>query len=325
MSKKFSKIKFLKRAQDHIDAIMIKPLNLETILENLAGAIESSALRKNYLKFVAQAASLCEQGDVKQAENYLTTSLRLSKKPVLSYCMLGEILTAQKQYKIALQYFFAALKMRPQHYRALKGMFHLFQNTGRAEEAYSALKKIFSIYPADPEELCQAFRLCIQTDQLDDMNHLLTIYLEQNKRHEELNRYAAAAVSVLCRHLIECGAPNDRVFENAGNLRKIPVPRGPFIKPLAAKLRDKNNPELIVLLLKIFGKDEMKSDEYKLCRYFLYTLNETDDFILEYSMKLVDEGIKDQLLYKETINRLVKLGNRKGAQALKDRAETLWS
>ncbi|MEX0797831.1 MAG: hypothetical protein WD025_00200 [Bacteriovoracaceae bacterium] len=323
LSNTTSKERFFKLAQDHIEALVLKPISFAKMLRVFSEAAQKESLKDQYYRHIALAKSMVLENKLEEAIDLLEDSLSFSRNGALSHCCIGEIYKEQKEYLKALHHFFNALERRPYHYRSLANIFNLFQETNRPIEAYQALKKILSLYPAEPKELCQAFHLCIQNGNFEDMEKLFSMYFQHQERDKELDRYASAAITTFCLHLIETGAI-DSLQKHILSLKKTKTPRTPYFKKIIFKLRKHGRGSSIGQVLELFDEREKLSIDYKMCLYAFYSSTKTDDFTLKYSITLVEQGARDELLYRETIKRLKKLGQKEEAEKLKVKAMEVW-
>lgn len=322
-SEDLDELSVLNFARNKIDGHLTSPVSSEKLRYHLVKSIEASALRKNYVKIEESAGKLVSQGRTADAKDYLETQLRMSKRPEIGHCILGEIFKEHKNYELALQNFIRALSYKPKNYRALKGLYDLFSATDHSQEAYASLKKLFTLYPADPDDLCHAIRLCIQTNHLNDLEKLMALYFKLRGSSEKLDRYACAGLAVYCQFLV-----TKNKFKAARaeieKLKKFRFPRGPFLNPLILMLRDRKKADDVAFLLKLFRKEDHRYKDYKIATYYHYCVSESEQETSRFALQIISEGVHTPQLFEETIKRLTRLGDKEQAEKLKTKARELW-
>jgi tetratricopeptide (TPR) repeat protein len=199
-------------AEEDIDMFIVKPYTVKDFTELLSQVVAGKQNPSEYLKTIQAGKALLHAGKPREAIHSFDQAAASNDKPSLALYYRGQaelflklIEESEHSYKKGLDY-------NSLHYNCLMALFDLLMDQKRAIDAYEVVKKIASVFPANPKRLVQALSLAVQTHNFEDIGEFHRLYQALDERGEELARYVTAALVVAGKHFLRSGS-KERAFE----------------------------------------------------------------------------------------------------------------
>ncbi len=256
-----------KAAEGDIDSYILKPYNVDTLQRILSVAILEKNFPSEYLKYIESGKKYLFEGKFEQARDEFKAAISCAKKPSLAlfyhgqamYC-LNEIEEAEEDYNKGLSY-------NKIHFKCLLGLFDLYKENNRIEDAYSVAKNITRYFPSNQERLCNVIRLCVETSSFEDMEEFFLIYKEIETREESLTNFLCAGLFVTAKFMIS-EDELARGIEHFQWLSTISQRSPRYLRSIITELYQIREYEEARKFLKKFDVDDMKSDDYKISVFY---------------------------------------------------------
>lgn len=189
-----------KAAEEDVDSFIIKPYTIQSIQENLVTTVTNKVKPSPYVQKIEEAKELLFKGKVDDAEAILKEAKKMHPKPALALYYIGQAEYMRKAVAEAQGAYSSGLSFNNIHYKCLLGLYEMFLELKKYNEAYQVVKKIAKFFPANPDRLAQIVRLAVQTENFDDMQMYYEIFTSLDERTETMVNYIGAGLFVSGKH-----------------------------------------------------------------------------------------------------------------------------
>ncbi len=189
-----------KAAEEDVDSFVIKPYTVQSIQENLISTVSSKVKPSEYIQKIDQAKTFLAAGKVDEALVVLNEAKKMHQKPALALFYIGQAEYMKESVEVAKGAYSTGLSFNNIHYKCLLGLYEMFLEQNKYNEAYQVVKKIAKFFPANPDRLAQIVRLAVQTENYDDMQMYYEIFTSLDERTETMVNYIGAGLFVSGKH-----------------------------------------------------------------------------------------------------------------------------
>jgi CheY-like chemotaxis protein len=310
--------------EEDVDAYILKPYTLERLRQVITQTAFSKIYPTEYQQRIDESKNLIARGDLENAKEILQIAIDEGKAPALACYYYGEIYLQQKEPLIAEQSYRMGLNFNGIHFKCLTALHSILKLQEKLDEAYEILKKISRVFPTKSDRLQSVIQLAVQTGNYKDVQEFYNLFtaLDEN-RSQELIRYVFAGLFVYAKHCILNGSV-DRALEV---LKQAAVTSGgepKLLSRISELMAEQRLYDEIGSILNRFSGHSRSDSHYKLASFFYARSDLSPSHFLERGLKLVHEGVKSPVLYRELIETAVDLSNQRVVEDLTDEALALW-
>lgn len=191
-----------KAAEEDVDSFIIKPYTAQSIQENLISTVVAKVKPSDYIIKVEEGKAAINEGNYDGALKVLNDALSMHTRPALALFYIGQAELLKTQHGEAEVSYHKGLSFNNIHYKCLIGLYELFLQRSKFNEAYEVVKKIARYFPANPDRLAQVVRLTIQTGNFEDMQMYYEIFTQLEERNAHLTNYIGAGMYISGKHCI---------------------------------------------------------------------------------------------------------------------------
>jgi tetratricopeptide (TPR) repeat protein len=183
-------------AEANVDAVMIKPLNLQSAKESLFQAFANKVKPSPYWSTLEKGKEHFNRTELEDAMRLFEEAKRFDPRPTLSYYYLGRIRQQQKRMEEALQSFQSGLALNPVDYRCLNATLELRMERSEHTEAYAIAQRLHEHYPINVRKLLDFVKLSISVGKFEDIPNYHRVFVNGETPDPKTARGIIAAMLV---------------------------------------------------------------------------------------------------------------------------------
>lgn len=287
-----------KAAEEDVDSFIIKPYTIQSIQENLVATVSNKVKPSPYIQKIEEAKAFLFSGKIDEAEAILKDAKKLHQKPALALFYLGQVEYMRKAIDAAKGAYSTGLSFNNIHYKCLLGLFEMFLELNKFNEAYQVVKKIAKFFPANPDRLAQIVRLAVQTENYDDMQMYYEIFTSLDERTETMVNYIGAGLYISGKHKLMNKKIDEaiRLFDNiAVSCSEYPK----FTRAMITTLVDYGQVGSAEKYLSRFPPGSNDQEDYLVAEYLIMSRKEEQkSSIAKFGLDLYNKNIRDPMCMK---------------------------
>jgi tetratricopeptide (TPR) repeat protein len=297
-----------KAAEEDVDSFIIQPYTIQIIQESLINAVNAKIYPSPYIVKIEEAKIAMEKTQFEEAIVLLKEAMTMHSKPALALFYMGQAEYLRKALLEAEGSYSKGLSFNNIHFKCLIGLYELFLQENKLQEAYQVVKKVAKFFPANPDRLTQIVRLAIQTEHYEDMPYYYDIFTTLDERSKVLINYIGAGLYIAGKHQLINGNTSEalRCFEC------VAVSCSEFTKFLRAMITVMVENNLVTeaeSFLSRFPSGSMDHDDYLVSEYLIFShKNKDPNFSVRRGLDLYNKKIRDYLCMKEMIKAMKSSG-----------------
>lgn len=286
-----------KAAEEDVDSFIIKPYTIQSIHENLLATIAFKMNPPDYIKRVEEGKIYLKNKYFDQAISLFKEATKLNEKPSLALFYLGQANYMKKVYEGALTSYEMGLNFNEIHFKCLMGLYDLYREEGKFEEAYLVVKKILEYFPTNTERFEQIIRLAIQTRNFEDFDRFYEVYKELEERDTNLTRNLGAGLYIAGKYYLTQGH-SDRALHYFEKVAISCFEFPHFLRSIISILVEYKMVDEAQRFLRRFPAGSMDTEDFRVSS-FLITSNQISDKdqVIKLGLDLYNLNFVDKFLY----------------------------
>lgn len=310
-------------AEEDIDTYIVKPYTLETLRRTLTSTAVTKFFPSDYMKTIHEGKEFLVSGDVAKAIEIFGRAKSLSPSPTLACFYLGQSEALRQEIEGATTYYSEGLQFNKIHYKCLTGLYDIFHQQQRWEDAYAVVKRISQYFPSNPKRLASVLRLAIITRNYGDIETYYKAFTELENRTDELVKYMCAALVVCGKHYL-MNRTRSRAIELFEKVAVSCAGRTNFLKKVIENLCEFKYPKDAVPFLQRFPIETHNDLDYLVSQFLILDATEGGQKAIQVGRELIDRGVQDPAIHSALIRRSRELGMKEMADAWIFEAVRLW-
>lgn len=296
-----------KAAEEDVDAFIIKPYTVETLSAGIINAYINKNFPSKYIQRIEDGKIELFSGNFQESIKIFTDALKLSKSPSLAMFYIGQAKNLQKEVEQAEGKFKEGLGFNHIHYKCQIGLFDVYYNQEKYDEAYEVVKNIAKYFPANPDRLQTIVRLAVMTENYSDMEYYYEIFTALDMRSDETIKYICAGLYVAGKYLFSIG-DTQRGIEYYKKISISAEGKTKFLRAMIEVLVDYGFGEEAQDIMKRFLDENKNSSDFFISKFLvLSSYAPAEEFISE-GISLLNKGIKNFVAYKIFLKGLKEKG-----------------
>lgn len=297
-----------KAAEEDVDSFIIKPYTIQIIQESLINAVNAKIYPSEYIVKIEEAKLAMEKTQFEEAIVLLKEAMTMHSKPALALFYMGQAEYLRKALSEAEGSYSKGLSFNNIHFKCLIGLYELFLQENKLQQAYQVVKKVAKFFPANPDRLTQIVRLAIQTEHYEDMPYYYDIFTTLDERSKVLINYIGAGLYISGKHQLI----NGNVSEALRCFECVAVSCSEFTKFLRAMITVMVENNLVgeaESFLSRFPSGSLDHDDYLVSEYLIFSQKNKDpNFSVRRGLDLYNKKIRDYMCMKEMITAMKTSG-----------------
>lgn len=297
-----------KAAEEDVDSFIIKPYTIQSIHENLIATIAFKQNPPDYIKKVDEGKRFIIEAKFDDAIRVLKEARALNEKPSLAMFYLGQANYFKKIYVGAESSYEAGLNYNDLHFKCLMGLYDLYRDEKKFEEAYFIVRKILEYFPTNTERFSQIIRLAILTRHFEDFSKFYDVYKELEERDSELTKVLGAGLFVAGKYYLTSGHPDKALthFEKVA-VSCFEFPQ--YIRSIITILVEYQMVDEAHKFLRRFPSGTMDSEDFRVSSFMITSHQIKDkDQIIKLGLEIYNQGFKDKYLFTTLIELMKEKG-----------------
>ncbi len=278
-----------KAAEEDVDSFIIKPYTMETLTQGLISAYLTKLHPSDYMKKIEEGKKLLFENKLDEASAIFEEAKELNKKPSLAYFYIGQVNYIKKFMEGAENSYQDGVNINKIHYKCQVGLYDLYFNDKKYDEAYEVVKNIAKYFPANPDRLNSIVRLAVMTKNYQDMNYYYEIFKSLEMREKQTIRYICAGLYVTGKYYLS----NEQFDEALTVFNKIAVSSAgetKFYRAMIESLIEYKMIEEAQKVLTRFDSDEKMTQDYSISEFLIQSETESNDKIVQKGVELINDG-----------------------------------
>lgn len=310
-----------KAAEEDVDSFIIKPYTIQSIHENLLATVAFKVNPSDYVKKVEVGKEFLKNNYFDQAITIFTEASSLHEKPSLALFYLGQANYLKKIYEGAQDSYEAGLNFNDIHFKCLMGLYDLYREEEKWDEAYLVVKKVLEYFPTNSERFEQIIRLAIITRNFEDFDLFYEVYKELEERDINITRNLGAGLYIAGKYYLTQGHIERALpfFEKiAVSCFEFPH----FLRAIIILLIEHELSEKAQQFLRRFPAGSMDSDDFRISSFLINSAGGVDKAqVIKQGMELINQGLSDKSLFSTLLKLMKEMGH--SAQAITQIEEKL--
>ena len=262
-------------AEGDVDMFIIKPYSIKSFTEIVCKSVLAKVYPSDYMQTIEAGRKLLLESKPDEAITLFNQAVLLNPKPSLALFYRGQAQLLKKLLETAEDSYSEGLKFNDIHYRCITGLFDLLMSQKRLVDAYTVVKKIARVFPANPKRLSQVLTLAVQTGNMDDIENYYETFKSIETRNDELIRYICAAMVVCGIHFFRL-SQNDKAIELLKKSSISAAGRPQVLREIVSTFINYGHLVEAKETLSRFPADTHEGIHYQVADFLLYNAEETD-------------------------------------------------
>ena len=294
-------------AEEDVDGYIIKPYNVDSVRKALLRVAAEKLKPAEYANAITQGKTRISERKLKDAEKLFSHAITLNPSPTLACYYLGQVKALDKSHEEAKESYIKGLQFNRIHFKCNVGLYDLFLEQKKFEQAYETLKTISHYFPANPKRLGEVLRLAIVTSRYEDIEIYYNVFCQLDEREENLVRHVCAALVVCGKHYLQKGNPSAavRVLQKAcasGRGRTV------ILRQSVQALLEYS---MVVEARKILGKFPPETHggrDYRIARFLVVEAEGNPGPVIADGHDIIAKDFADALVFEIMIRRSFQAG-----------------
>lgn len=282
-----------KAAEEDVDSFVIKPYTVQSIQENLISTIASKVKPEPYIVKIEEGKELLKAQKYAEAQVTFTEALTLHSKPALALFYIGQVEYILRSLNNAEGSYSKGLAFNSIHYKCLVGLYDMFKEQEKWNEAYHVVKKVAKYFPANPDRLAEIVRLAIRTQNYDDMQMYYEIFTSLDERTEGMINYIGAGMFITGKFKLQTSAV-DEAIKYFDNIAVSCSEFAKFTRATIITLIEFGHIDAAEKYISRFPAGSDQDPDFLICDYLLLTHKlKNASSLVKRGLDLYNRGIKD--------------------------------
>ncbi len=292
-------------AEEDIDAFILKPYTLESVAESIQNSSIQKLFPSEYVKIIDLGKEHLFKLNFQEARIKFKEAIKLHNQPSLAWYYLAQTEHLEKEYEKATKNYNEGLGLNQIHYKCLIGLYDLLISQEKYNEAYAVIKKVATVFPANPQRFLNVVRIAIMTHNIPDIEQYYKIFKELDERPPELVKAICSGLIILGKHYLMQSNTN-RALEIFNYVSVSCGEQRQFIQYIIETLWSFNKVEDAIPYFKRFDGAEQNKSYYRISK-FLIESNELKDLDLALEgIVMIKDRIMNPNVFLSTIKALKK-------------------
>ncbi len=310
-------------AEEEVDCYILKPFTLSTLHDHIVTAVKQKLDPTPYRRAIEDGKALLLAQQAQEASELFVKAIALTEKPSLAYYYHGQACVQLTALDRAEASYEGGLRFNDRHYRCLTGLYELYLQLDRHDEAYEIAKRIVFSFPVSPARLDSILRLAVKTQQFAEVESYYQLYIEMDYRTPELTKVMTAALVVAGKYYLgRRDAGNAAAMMRKGMVVSARAPS--VLREIISALAHAGYPDDAEAFLKEFPPEHQNSAAYHAMDLLILDGMGTPSQIVAKGRKLLERGFQDPLIYEILIRRSFESDLRSAAETLAFDAAKRW-
>lgn len=286
-----------KAAEEDVDSFIIKPYTIQSIHENLLATIAFKINPPDYIQKIEEGKELLKNAQFSQAIDIFKEACLLDEKPSLALFYLGQANYLKRKFEGAEVSYETGLNYNDIHFKCLMGLYDLYREEQKFDDAYRVVKKIIDYFPTNTERFRQIIRLAIQTRNFGDFDKFYEVYKNLEERELELTKILGAGLYIAGKYYLSMGHPQRALalFEKAA-ISCFEFPH--YLRSIITVLVDYNQVDEAHKFLRRFPAGSTDTEDYRISSFLIASRDTIDtDKIIKMGIEIYNSGIADKRLF----------------------------
>lgn len=282
-----------KAAEEDVDSFIIKPYTVQSIQENLVSTVSNKVKPSPYIQKIEEAKTFLFKGKIEEALPILHEAKKLNQKPALALFYIGQAEYMKEAVEEAKGAYSSGLAFNNIHYKCLLGLYEMFLEQKKYNEAYQVVKKIAKFFPANPDRLSQIIRLAVQTENYDDMQMYYEIFTSLDERTENMVNYIGAGLFVSGKYKL-IHKKNEEAFRLFDNIAVSCSEYSKFTRAMICTLIDFGEVSFAEKYLSRFPPGYDEHEDFLVSEFMIMSRKgEKPSSMAKFGLDLYNKGIRD--------------------------------
>lgn len=312
-----------KAAEEDVDSFVIKPYTVQSLEKSLITTVIGKLYPSDYVQTIEAGKEKLFAGDYSEALDIFAKAKTLNNKPSLAMFYHGQTQYLLEQMDKAEDDYKDGLQINSIHFKCQVGLYELFMKDEKFFEAYSVVKNIAKYFPANPDRLKEVIRLAITTEHFEDMQMYYEIFTQLDERPDDVINYVCSGMYIYgkFKFLNEDFDNGKSVFEKIG-ISCVGIAK--FITAMIKVLAEYKFFDDAQKLVSRYSSRPEDANAYKLGNFIAYSNTVEIRARISEGLDLWNNGIKDPMAMKITIDALREDGSDKKAEQYLEEAQHVW-
>lgn len=312
-----------KAAEEDVDSFIIKPYTVQSLEKSLINTVIAKLYPSAYIKKIDEGKEKLFAADYEGAMASFDEAISLNKKPSLALFYHGQAKYFLEFTEEAQDDYKKGLEINNIHFKCQLGLYEIFKNDGKLNEAYDVVKNIAKYFPANPERLKEVIHLAIKTEHYLDIEIYYDLFTALDERSDDLINYVCSGMYVCGKYLFSLGekekarAIYDKTAISAAGTAK-------FLKAMIVTLVENEVHEDAQKILARFGSGPEDESDYLTSTYLANSIDMDVTQRISGGMELFNKGHKDPQCTTILIDSLREDGSDKKANEFHEEASHTW-
>ena len=319
-----SQVTIAKAASENIDLYVLKPFTPFEVKTAVLEAWASKEHPHQYLEVLTQGKK--ELAGAQQVESAMRTleilrSVRESVSSVSSAPRGSSGTFVVGSWKP--DHLGGAQVFNKVQYQFLVDLYEFLRRQGRYADAYKVVLRISSGFIFSPGRLSEVLKLAIQTRNYDDIERIHAIFQNADIRSEDMIKVICAALVIAGKFHLKHGdlrkasALFKKAAISAGN-------RVPLLREVVEALADAGKIAEAREFLNRFPFDSRKNQDFLAMEFLFLDKTAPAHLVLVRGWKLLSDEVRDPVVYRVMVQRLIEYGKWDSAEHLVHDATARW-
>lgn len=188
-------------AEHDIDALLIKPYNINDLNQSVSQAINSKINLSKEMKFYYEIRKDIVDGNFDQALEKANHLKEKKPESALPFVLHGLIEHTQGNLENAIKVWVDGLEKDSIHHTLLHKIFDTYIDLKQFKEAYPYSQTLCEKYPINPERIPNLIRVSLSTENYQNLIDFCKMILDVESNLRSIQRPVAAALAICAKNL----------------------------------------------------------------------------------------------------------------------------
>lgn len=204
-------------AEEEFDGFLLKPFTRTEFLRVFQFVATEKIFPSDYQKQLQTGRELLFKGEFDQAVEEFEKAKSLAESPATAHFYIGQAKMMKKALEEGKQQYKQGLSLNQIHCKCLVGMYDILIGQEKVEEAYEVLRRLVSLFPANPRRLSTALSMAVKTGNFRDVENYYEYFEANVERTADLVNHMCSALAVNGKYHLMRESPDEAImsFERA--------------------------------------------------------------------------------------------------------------
>lgn len=295
-----------------MDGIIALPFTGASVIDSIIRSVKHKVAPTTYMTKIEEGRACLIKGNNERAMETFQTAVAMNRHPYEGLFFLGEVYSGVELKEKAIASYEESLHHNADYFKTLNKLRTMYYQTKDYKKAYDVNLIMAQKYPTPPEKIPELIRLSIINQKYEDITNYLSLYRTLRNPDVQTQTYLSAGLAVLGKYFINLH-DLDKGIDALKGAFKFSNGKYEILKSLSQSFEECDKIDVLFSLFEQTDMDLWPENAQSIYFHAFHLTSNDDQKVIMTGEHLLKRKIKDVLIYKDLIERSIKMKRKIGS------------